>query len=211
MKLYIFSISRNKVQKEEIEVIEKTKIFEQTKGLNTFRYKKEDLDVLDISYGAPKMISLNGSPENFVRKVIEYKKKKASNYETQMVREKNEIIEMQREYERYIVKNVTDLGYETRFILTFENADDGHIKGNVTKHRSKKVYDVHNLLNAQELISKFENGECMSVTNIFVDGAITNLYLEECMARMVSATDCIINMEKLREMSTKTKIEIDVK
>lgn len=210
MKLYIFTVYRNKISREEVEVVEKNKIFEQKRGLSTARYKKEDLDKMDASYGSPKMISLNGSMENFVREVIAYKKRKADSYEMQMIREKNEIIEMQKDYERFIAKNEYPYGFATKFEVVFEHSEDNRIKGNAIKHNGEKIFEVHTLISGNEFISKFENEESIRIVNIFVDGAFTNLYVEECMARLVSATDCVIDMEKLKDLCVKAKVQIDV-
>lgn len=210
MKLYKFSVNRDKIQKEEIEVTEKNKIFEQQRGRSTSRYKKEDLDVLDTSYGCPTMISLNGSPENFIKQVIEFKKKRVSNLEIQVTREKNEIISMQRAYERFLCEGEHDGKFATKFEVVFEHTEDSHIKGNAIKHDYEMEFGINHLISCSELVSRIESGEKIRIVNIFVDNAITNLYVEKLMNTTETLEDCVINLDKLAEIALKAKVQIDI-
>lgn len=117
---------------------------------------------------------------------------------------------MQRAYERFLCEGEHDGKFATKFEVVFEHTEDSHIKGNVIKHDYEMEFGINHLVSYDELLSRMESGEETRIVNIYVDNAITNLYVEKLMSKTETFEDCVINLDKLAEIALKAKVQIDI-
>ena len=210
MKLYIFSSFGDRISREEKEVVEKKNSYETiTKsGVGVKRFRKLDLDKPVLSSRSISMITLNGNPEAFVNIVIEEKKKQISDLEAKIAQEKNSIIKIKKEYVGIIENRILNGKYETVGMLNFEkNKTDDTISGKISLNAINPVVNIHDVVSFNEFINLISNNKIKKIHHIFVNGNYTNLSI---IGYETTGADCVITIEKLTKLSTKTKIEIDV-
>lgn len=209
MILYVFSNYRERVGREEIEVVEKNTYFEKVGGGTNSRYKKDDLDVIKDDGKHIQMISLCGRPDKFVEKVIECKKQRVSDLQKKMVAEQNSIISIKSKFDYAFALNYENGEYTSKNYLNCSLSGE-HIKGSVLETGNEK-HKIGLLLSGDDFVVALENDDTIAlhdIKNIFVDGKNTNLSINGY--NKVSKNTCFINVYKLKDLCNKAKVEINL-
>jgi hypothetical protein len=206
MVLYIFTNHREKISREEIEVVEKNTYFENDNSPIKKRYKKSDLDVVKFDGKFVEMISLCGRVDIFVEKVIECKKQKISELQKQMVAEQNSIISIKQKFNHMINSNIDGKKYISSDYLKFK-IDGDRVKG-VVLNTGVQKHDIGILIDGNDFAVSYDEVMIDKILNIFVDGRNTNLSIVGF--NNVSEETCFITIEKLKEFCNKAKVTVNI-
>ena len=212
MKMYDFISSGKKIGREEFEVIEHPNSYEKVGGGIKTRIKKSEVDVLNVAYTSLQMYSLDGNPENFIKKVLEHKKAEVDRLEKMIAKQKNEIISISHEFQDYISNNVVNGEYHTRGELHFNMTDSGLVTGtpvDVADYAVDKIFELHSGLHFGEMLKfgKISNHQIINHT-IYVQGKKSNLVIDGLQHAVENP--CIISADKFLGIAHKTKVEVNI-
>lgn len=209
MNLYIFSNHRDKISREEVNVIEKNTYFEKVGSAPKTRYKKSDLDVIEDDGKYIQMISLSGRPDKFIEKVIECKKQRVSELQKKTVAEQNSIIAIKNKFNYVFVSNIDGDEYISKDFLNC-SANEQNIKG-VIQETGYQKHKIGVLMSGDDFVIALENDDSIAeydIKNIFVDGKNTNLSINGY--KKVAKDTCFINVYKLKDLCNKSKVEVNL-
>lgn len=210
MKLYIFSSIGDRVSREEVEVIEKNKIFVQKSGLSEKHYSKDMLDMPEKHISSISMISTSGKIGNFVEKVIELRKKEVDSLEKKIAAVRNDIIKLKMSYVGVLENRVEGDTYNAVSTLVFEHNEERvtATQESIDNRTPAKVH-IHNVVTGEEFLDLMEASHVTKVFNIFMNGNVTNFAIEGFENNIEN--ECVISISKFKEICNKTKVEIDYK
>ena len=207
MKLYLFSSTRNKVCREEIEVTETPRLFIQKIGNKKKYYNKDLLDVPEKDYSCISMISTNGQLEHFIRKVIEMREAEIALLEERIKRISDDVGDIRASHAGIIEPRVHGNTYSAVSELHFEyEGDTIHAS---QSHDAKLPQDVpiHRVVGWKDFFLMMDNDPPIAVHHIFANGNKTNLVLDRYAE---GKEGCKISFAKLIKMNEKVKLEFDI-
>lgn len=207
MKLYLFSSTRNKVCREEIEVTETPRLFIQKVGNKKKYYNKDLLDVPERDYSCISMISTNGQSEHFVRKVIEMREAEIALLEEKIKRISDDIGDIRATYAGIIEPRVQGNTYSAVSELHFEYEGDTIHASQPHDTKSPQDVPIHCVVGWKEFCELMKDDPPYMVHHIFANGNKTNLVLD---GYNEGKEGCNISFAKLIKMNEKVKLEFDI-
>jgi hypothetical protein len=158
----------------------------------------------------PFMISLNGNPEYFLTKIIEWKKNKIYEIEKMLAKEKNDLIVFNKHYEEYLSDRIEKGYYNTLGHINFTYNNES-ISGTTDKTDIYAI-KIENIISVEELKRLINTSDAPNIRNIFIDSKSTNLALitDTESLKNIPSYLCAISLDKLETMSRKAKVEIDI-